>query len=79
MAENDELRRRLQELTDVNRKLSEYENRIGQMSQEIERLNNALRLKVEESNSYEMRVRALEEENDRLKRNQKEFEYKYTQ
>ena len=73
------MRRRLQELSEVNRKLSEYESRIGQMSQEIERLNNALRLKVEESNGYEKRIRALEDENERLRRAQSEFEYKYSQ
>lgn len=33
--ENDDLRRRLQELSEVNRKVSEYENRIALMSQEI--------------------------------------------
>ena len=68
--ENEDLRRRLQELNDVNRKLAEYENRIALMSQEIERLNNTLRLKVEESNGFEKRVRALEEENDKLRRSQ---------
>ena len=31
--ENDELRRRLQELGDVSRKVAEYENRIALMSQ----------------------------------------------
>ena len=68
--ENEDPRRRLQELNDVNRKLAEYENRIALMSQEIERLNNTLRLKVEESNGFEKRVRALEEENDKLRRSQ---------
>lgn len=33
--ENDDLRRRLQELADSNRKLSEYENRIMLLSQEL--------------------------------------------
>lgn len=37
--ENDELRRRLYELDELNRKLTDYENRIALMSHEIERLN----------------------------------------
>ena len=49
------------------------------MSQEIERLNNALRIKVEESAGYEKRLRALDEENERLRRSQNELEYKYSQ
>ena len=49
------------------------------MSQEIERLNNALRLKVEESTGYEKRIRAIEDENERLRRAQNEYEYKYSQ
>ena len=77
--ENDDLRRRLQELGDVNRRLSEYENRIATMSQEIERLNNTLRIKVEESTGYEKRLRSLEDENERLRRSQSEMEYKYSQ
>ena len=66
-------------MADVNRKLAEYENRIALMSQEIERLNNALRLKLEESNSYEQRIRALEDENNQLRRSQSEYEFKFTQ
>ena len=49
------------------------------MSQEIERLNNALRLKVEESTGLEKRVRTAEEENERLRRGQSELEFKYGQ
>ena len=33
---------------DLNKKIAEYENRIGMLSQEIERLNGALRGKVNE-------------------------------
>jgi uncharacterized small protein (DUF1192 family) len=46
LQENDELKRRLQELSDVNRKVAEYENRIALMAQEIERLNGNLKSKV---------------------------------
>ena len=39
------------ELSDVNRKISEYENRIVMLSQEIERLTGNLKLRVEESSN----------------------------
>jgi len=68
--ENDELRRRLQELGDANRKLAEYDNRIALLSQEIERLNTMLRSKVEELSGWESRFRALQQENDGLRRSQ---------
>lgn len=41
------MRRRLQDLADVNRKLNEYETKIAGMGQEIERLNGTLRGKVD--------------------------------
>ena len=59
--------------------MAEYENRIALMSQEIERLNNALRIKVEESTVFEKKVRSLDDENDQLRRSQNELEYKFTQ
>ena len=49
------------------------------MSQEIERLNNALRIKVEESTGYEKRIRSLDDENEKLRRSQSEIEFKYSQ
>lgn len=70
------MRRRLQELADVNRKLAEYENRIALMSQEIERLNGALRTRVEELSSWESKFRAVQVENDGLKRAQADMEYR---
>ncbi len=40
--ENDEFKRRLNELNDLHRKISEYEGKIMQLSSEIDRLNNVL-------------------------------------
>ena len=74
--ENEELRRRLQELGDVNRKVAEYENRIALMSQEIERLNVALRGKMEELSGWENKYITLQQENENLRRNQSQLESK---
>jgi uncharacterized small protein (DUF1192 family) len=41
--ENEDLRRRLQDSAELNRRLTEYENRIAMMSHEIERLNEVLK------------------------------------
>jgi hypothetical protein len=40
--ENEELRKNLRELSDANRKISEYENRLILLSKEIERINELL-------------------------------------
>ena len=61
--ENDELRRRLNELTEVNRKVAEYENRIALLSQEMERVNGNLRIKTEEVMNWENRNREWESRN----------------
>ena len=54
--ENEELRRRLSELAEVNRKVAEYENKIALLSQEIERLNGNLRNKVEDNNNLKQNL-----------------------
>ena len=48
LQDNDDLRKRLTELSEVNRKIAEYENKIALLSQEIERLNAMLRTKTDE-------------------------------
>ena len=48
--DNEELRRRLNDLGELNRKIAEYENKIALLTQEIERLNGNLRMKVKENN-----------------------------
>ena len=57
--DNEELRRRLTDLGEVNRKVSEYENRMMMLSQELERVNSNLKMKVDENSSLEMRLRTL--------------------
>ena len=47
-------------MTEVNRKVSEYENRIALLSQEMERVNGNLRIKTEEVMSWESRNREWE-------------------
>ena len=49
---------------------------MNQLSQELERVNGNLRLKVEENNSLENRVRSLQQEIDGLRRGGSEFEFK---
>ena len=40
--ENEELKRRLEGMGEMGRKITEYENRIAMLSQEIERLNSVI-------------------------------------
>jgi uncharacterized small protein (DUF1192 family) len=42
------MRRNLRELSDSNRRISDYESRMALLSQEIDRLNGNLRMKTEE-------------------------------
>ena len=72
LQDNDDLRKRLTELSEVNRKIAEYENQIALLSQEIERLNAMLRNKTDE-------LRQRESEIEVLKRRNSELEYSITQ
>ena len=51
--ESDQLKRRLQEVSEANRKLAEYENKIALMSQELQRLNS---LSNEKSSSLSVEI-----------------------
>ena len=77
--DNEELRRRLNDLGEANRKIAEYENRIALLSQEIERLNGNLRSKVEENNQLENNNRFLLQDVETQKRRLSEYEVKVTQ
>jgi predicted nucleic acid-binding Zn-ribbon protein len=44
--ENEEMRKALRELSDANRRLSDYESRMALLAQEVERLNGNLRMKT---------------------------------
>jgi len=63
-----------QENEELKRKLAEFERRIAMLSEEIERLNNNLRVKVEENSKFELRNRQLEQELENLRRKGSEIE-----
>ena len=54
------MRRRLSDLSEANRKIAEYENKIALLTQEIDRLNGNLRMKSEEVVTWETRGREWE-------------------
>ena len=60
--ESDDYRRKLQETSEIQRKISEYENSIALTTQEIERLNSIIRTKSEEINGLEGRLRTQGQE-----------------
>ena len=41
--ENEELKKKIQELMNSNKKIADYENKVAMLSQEIERLNYVLK------------------------------------
>lgn len=61
---------------DSNRKVSEYENRIVLMSQQIERLNNAMKLK---GSDYEHMIQNLRNELQLSLRQNKQIQVNITQ
>jgi len=61
--ENEELKRRLQEMGDMGRKVSEYENRIAMLSQEIERLNAVIEGKNRDIGGLQNRLNEIESMN----------------
>lgn len=77
--QNEELRRNLQELSNVSRKISQYENKIVILSQQLERVNSNLRNKVDDNNNLETALRNLQQENERLKKSQADYEFRFSQ
>jgi seryl-tRNA synthetase len=51
-----------QRAIEMNRRMQEYENKIAMLSQEVERLNIALRTKAEAATVIEQRNRGLQQE-----------------
>jgi predicted RNase H-like nuclease (RuvC/YqgF family) len=47
----------LADLSDINRKLSDYESKITMLKQEVDRLNGALRGKMDDNANLENRLR----------------------
>ena len=66
-------------MEEVSRKVSGYDSKIAALSQEIERLNGALRGKVDEVGSLEGKLQSVRQENEGLRRGGSESEYKITQ
>lgn len=58
--DNENLNRKIQELANANRKITEYDGKIMILSQEIDRLNIILKNKVEEISSLESRTKSYE-------------------
>lgn len=54
------MNRKIQELANANRKITEYDGKIMILSQEIDRLNIILKNKVEEISSLESRTKSYE-------------------
>lgn len=77
--ENEGLKKRLSDGGEVSRKVGEYESRLLSLNQEIERLNGVLRIKVDENSNYEGKIKGLNIDNDGLRRQVSEFEYRLTQ
>ena len=77
--ENDELKRRINDLSDVNRKVGDYENSVGTLSAEIQRLNDVLKLKLEENNNLQNNIRLIQQESEAYRRSVSEYEIKITQ
>lgn len=71
----NQMGKRINELSDVEKRNTEYENKVVLATQEIERLNRVLRERNGEINNvhnelkdYEMKIPQLEEEMKRMRR-----------
>lgn len=74
--ENEDLRK---SINASNETIARYENKIALLSQEIERLNENLRIKVNENSNYEIKSRNFLQEIETLKRKNNEYELTITQ
>lgn len=59
--------------------MSEYENKIILITQEIERLNGSIKTKNDEINRYENNTRSLNQELESYKRKVTDYEYSISQ
>jgi uncharacterized small protein (DUF1192 family) len=58
--ENENLRRRLQETGPIHQKVTEYENKVAMLSQEVERLTSLLHAKSSENNMLSTKLHDLD-------------------
>lgn len=65
-------------MSDVNRKVAEYENSIANLSTEIQRLNSILKVKLEENSNLQSSLRQLQQEIEGYRRSINEYESKIT-
>ena len=72
--ENEGLSRKMQELSNSNRKIAEYEGKISILSQEIERLNGILKSKLAEISNSEEKCRSRDNEIVTYQRKLQEYE-----
>ena len=59
-AENEDLKRRTNDMGEMGRKIAEYENRIALLSQEIERLNSIIEAKSKENHNLATRLNEID-------------------
>ena len=80
---NRDNQQRLRQLTEENnsltRRLSEYEFQITNLSQEIQRLNGILKVKVDEISQLQQKNTNLSMEFDETRRRYSDLELKYNQ
>lgn len=62
-AENEDLKKRLQDLLGSNRKLADYESKVALLSQEVERLTEQLTKKTSETNNLKNRLTEIDSMN----------------
>ena len=68
------MNRKIRELTDANRKIAEYDNKITVLSQEIERLNGILKTKLGEIHNLDEKCRSRDNELASYQRRVQEYE-----
>ncbi len=73
-SESEDLRRRIKDLSDSNRKLSDYESKLQLAGQEIDRLNQVLKSKSDEANTLDSKLRNSKSELDMLRKKAQEME-----
>jgi septal ring factor EnvC (AmiA/AmiB activator) len=72
------LRRKLNEFSEVNRRIPEYEQKIGLILQENEKLQSGLRNKTDELSGLDLKFKQLAQENEGLRKNIANLEYSWS-
>lgn len=64
---------------DIQRAIAEYSNRLNLLNQQVDRLNNLLRSKLEQISALDSKNRLLIQEIEGLKRGNSEGQFKISQ